>query len=53
MAYGNQLEWDDAQPLVTHCFNISPSVDDLQSPFYPANGRDPLEGRLSNLIKLL
>ena len=31
-----------------YCFNIAPSVDGLESPFYLVHGRDPLEGRLSN-----
>ena len=47
--YGSQLEWDDALPLATYCYNIAPSVDDLESPFYLLYGGDPLEGRLSNL----
>ena len=42
--YDSQLEWHDA-----YCYNIAPSVDDLKSPFYLVHGRDPLEGRLSNL----
>ena len=47
--YGSQLEWDDTLPLAMYCFNIAPSVDDLDSPFYLVHGTDPLEGRLSNL----
>ena len=47
--YGSQLKWDDALPLTMYCFNIAPSVDDLESPFYLVHGRDPLDGRLSNL----
>ena len=47
--HGSQLEWDDALPLATYCYNIAPSVDDLESLFYLVHGRDPLEGRLSNL----
>ena len=47
--YGSQLEWDDALPLPTYCFNIVPSMDDLKSPFYLMHGRDPLEGRLNHL----
>ena len=39
---------DDALPLATYSYNIVPFVD-LQSPFYLVHGRDPLEGRLSNL----
>ena len=47
--YDSQLEWDDALPLATYCYNITPSVDHPESPFYLVYGRDPLEGRLSNL----
>ena len=47
--YGSQLEWDDVLRLATYCYNITPSVDDLESPFYLVFGCDPLEGRLSNL----
>ena len=47
--YESQLEWDDALPLASYCYNIAPSVDDLESPFYLVHGRYPLEGRLSNL----
>ena len=46
--YDSQLEWDNALPLATYCYNIAPSVDDLESPFYLVHGRDLLEGRLSN-----
>ena len=27
--HGSQLEWDDALPLATYCYNIALSVDDL------------------------
>ena len=47
--YDSQLEWDDVLPLANYCYNIAPSMDDLRSPFYLVHGRDPLEGRLSNL----
>ena len=47
--YCSQLKWDDALSLATYCYNIAPSTDDLESPFYLVHGRDPLEGRLSNL----
>ena len=47
--YDSQLVWDDALPLATYCYNITPSVDDLESPFYLVHVKDPLEGRLSNL----
>ena len=36
-------------PITTYCYNIVLSADDLKSPFYLVHGRDPLEGRLSNL----
>ena len=47
--YGSQLEWDDVLPLGTCCYNITQSLNDLESPFYLIHGRHPLEGRLSNL----
>ena len=47
--HGSQHKWDDALPLATYCYNIATSVDDLESHFYLVHGRDPLEGRLSNL----
>ena len=47
--YCSQLKWDDALPLATYCYNIAPSVDDLESPYYLIHGQDPLKGRLSNL----
>ena len=46
---GSQLEWDDALPLATYCYNIAPSVYNLEWPFYLVHCNDPLEGRLSNL----
>ena len=45
--YGSQLEWDDALPMATYCYN-HPSVIDLGSSFYLVHRRDPQEGRLSN-----
>ena len=47
--HGSQLKWDDALPLTTYCYNIAPAVDDCELPFHLVHGRDPLEGRLSNL----
>ena len=41
---GSQLEWDDALPLAMYCYNIVPSVDGLESPYYLVYGQDPLEG---------
>ena len=42
-------KWDDALPLATYCYNVTPSVDDLESPYYLVHGHDLLEGRLSNI----
>ena len=28
--YGNSLEWDDALPLANYCYNVAPSVGDLE-----------------------
>ena len=47
--YDSQLEWDKVPPLATYYYNITLSVDDLESPFYLVHSREPLEGRLSNL----
>ena len=47
--YGNSLEWNDALPLSTYCYNVAPSVDDSESPYYLVHGHDPLEGRLNNI----
>ena len=47
--YGSQLEWDDSLPLATYCYNVMPSVDNLESPYYLIHGWDPLKWRLSNL----
>ena len=47
--YGNSIKWDDDLPLATYCYNVTPSVDDLESSYYLVHGCDPLEGRLSNI----
>ena len=39
--YGSQLELDDALPLATYCYNMVPSVDDFESPFYLVFGQVP------------
>ena len=49
LMYGCLLEWDDALPLATYCFNIATSVNDLESSFYLVLGRDPMEGSLNSL----
>ena len=40
--YGSQRELDDVLSLATYYYNIAPSVNDLESPFYLVHGRDPL-----------
>ena len=47
--HGNQFEWDVALPLTTYCYNIAPSVNDLESLFYLVHGRNQLKGGLSHL----
>ena len=47
--YGSSLEQDDALPLASYCYNVAPSVDDLESPYYLVHDHDPLKGRLSNI----
>ena len=47
--YSSQIKWDDALPLATYSYNITPSVDDLEPPYYLIHGQDPIKGRLSNL----
>ena len=37
-------EWDKILPFACYCFNTTPTADDLESPFFLVNGRDPLEG---------
>ena len=47
--HSSTLEWDDILPIATYIYNIAPTVNDLESPFFLVFGRDPLEGRLSHL----
>ena len=47
--HGSQFKLDDALTLATYCYNIAPSIDNLESPFYLVHGRDPLEGKFSTL----
>ena len=47
--YSSSLEWDDALPLATYCYNVAPSVDDLESSYYLVHGCDPLQGKLGNI----
>ena len=43
------LEWDDVLPIAAYIYNVVPSVNNLESPFFLAFGRDPLENRLRHL----
>ena len=35
------LEWDDILPIAAYIYNVAPSVNDLDSPFFLVFGRDP------------
>ena len=37
-------KWDKVLPFTCYCFNLTPTSDDLESPFFLSHGRDPLEG---------
>ena len=37
-------EWDKVLPFACYCINLTPTSDDLESPFFLIHGRDPLEG---------
>ena len=37
--HNSTLEWDGALPLAIYCFNVAPSVNDLDTPFYLVHGR--------------
>ena len=43
------LEWDDILPIAAYIYNIAPTVNDLETPFFLVFGRGQLEGRLSHL----
>ena len=34
------FEWDDALPFATYCYNIRPSVENPEPPFYLVHGKD-------------
>ena len=40
----SDAEWDKVLPFACYCFNLTPTADDLESPFFLIHGRDPLEG---------
>ena len=37
-------KWDKILSFTCYCFNSTPTLDDLESPFFLMHGRDPLEG---------
>ena len=47
--HNTDLEWDDVIPIAIYVYNISPTANSLESPFYLVFGRDPLEGRLMHI----
>ena len=51
--HSSTLEWDDILPIASYIYNITPTVNDLESPFFLVFGRDPLECRMSHLPELL
>ena len=40
----SNAEWDEILPFACYCFNITPTADDWESPFFLIHCRDPLEG---------
>ena len=36
-------KWDKVLPFACYCFNLTPTSDDLESPFFLIHCRDPLE----------
>ena len=47
--YSSSLEWENALSLANYCYNVTPSMDDLESPYYLIHGHELLKGRLSNI----
>ena len=47
--HNTDLEWDDIIPIATYIYNISPTADGLESPFYLVFGQDPIAGRLAHI----
>ncbi len=49
LCYGDpKLEWDMMLPFACYIFNISPSCQGAEPPFYLVHGRDPIEGKMSH-----
>ena len=40
----SDAKWDRILPFACYCFNLTPTADDLESPFFLIHGRHPLEG---------
>ena len=46
------VEWDKCSNLATYAFNISPSSDNCNSPYYIVYGREPVDAELQELEEL-
>ena len=46
------VEWDKCLNLATYAFNISPSSDNCNSPYYLVYGREPIDVELQELEEL-
>ena len=46
------VEWDKCLNLATYAFNISPSSDNCNSPYYLVYGREPIDAELQELEEL-
>ena len=40
----SDAKWDKVLLFTCYCFNLTPTSDYLESPFFLIHGRDPLEG---------
>ena len=40
----SHAEWDKILPFTCYCFNLTPTADELESPFFLIHGRGPLKG---------
>ena len=47
--HNTNLEWDDIIPIATYVYNISPTANGLESPFYLVFWWDPMEVRLAHV----
>ena len=45
-------QWDKCLNLATYAFNISPSSDNSNSPYFPVFGEEPLDAELKELEEL-